>query len=87
MGFFCAHTHTQWPGEKGGTAPEQFYYDLDLEFLRRTADAILAIPGWEKSWGASNEVKIAKELGVPIFEPKSPDDLDDVVKWFKKIES
>ncbi len=81
VGFFCAHTHTSWHSEKGSTAPETFYYDLDLDFLRRSSDAVLAIPGWEKSWGASNEVKIAKELNLPIFYPTSSKDIDDIVQW------
>jgi len=81
---FCAHTHTSFHHEKGSKAPDQFYYDLDLTFLRRVADAVLAMPGWEKSRGAKNEVGWAKVNNLPIFYPQSPDDLSGVVNWANK---
>ena len=34
IGFFCSHNHTEHLGEKGADAPEQFYYELDLHFLK-----------------------------------------------------
>jgi len=46
IGFFCAHSHTSFHHEKGSTAPEKFYYNLDFKFLKEIADAVLAIPGW-----------------------------------------
>jgi len=81
VGAFCPHTHTYLHNEKGSTSPESYYYDLDMEFLRRTADAVLAVPGWEKSRGATGEVAMAKELGLPVFYPTSPDAIEDVVQW------
>lgn len=84
VGAFCPHTHTAFHFEKGGTAPEEYYYKLDLEILRRATDAVLAIPGWEKSSGARFEVQYAKEHNLPIFYPKSPDDLEEVINWAKK---
>jgi len=81
VGCFCAHTHTSMHHEKGGTAPDQFYYDLDLEFLTRIADAVLAMPGWEKSKGAKNEVEIAKKSGLKVFYPKSPEDIQEIIDW------
>jgi len=84
VGCFCAHTHTSFHHEKGSKAPDQFYYDLDLTFLRRVADAVLAMPGWEKSRGAKNEVGWAKVNNLPIFYPQSPDDLSGVVNWANK---
>lgn len=84
IGFFCAHSHTAFHYEKGGTAPEKFYYELDLKFLTEMADAVLAIPGWEKSYGAKKEVEWAKENNVPIFFPKNPSDIKDIIEWAKK---
>jgi hypothetical protein len=80
VGFFCAHTHTS---NHHGKAPEDFYYKLDFEILKRAADAVLALPGWEKSQGAKREVEWAKENNLPIFYPESPGDIEDVVKWAK----
>ncbi len=81
IGCFCAHAHTSFHHEKGSTAPEEFYYEMDLEFLKRTADAVLAVPGWENSKGAKREVEWAIANGLPVFYPKSPDDIDNIVKW------
>lgn len=83
VGCFCAHTHTSFHHEKGSTAPEKFYYELDLEFLKRTTDAVLAMPGWKRSKGAKNEVKWAIENNLPVFYPKSPSDIEKIVKWSK----
>lgn len=80
IGFFCAHTHTS---NHYGNAPEPFYYELDTEILKRSADALLAIPGWEKSWGATKEVELAKEKGLKVFYPKHPNDIEDIIAWAK----
>lgn len=80
IGCFCAHTHTANHHLKEGRAPEKFYYDMDMEFLKR-ADAVLAMHGWEDSDGAKKEIEWAKENNLKIFYPKSPDDLDEIIKW------
>ncbi|HCR52393.1 TPA: hypothetical protein DIV48_01940 [Candidatus Kaiserbacteria bacterium] len=81
VGFFCAHTHTS---NHHGHAPEPFYYELDFEILKRAADALLAIPGWEKSLGARKEVEWARENGLKAFYPKDSTDIEDIVRWAKK---
>lgn len=84
IGFFCPHNHTEhFSGAKGATAPEQFYYDLDFAFLTRSTDAVLALPGWETSWGAKREIAWAREHGLKIFYPKDPTDIEDIVAWAK----
>jgi len=50
VGFFCPHKHTEH-FEIKSKASEDFYRELDMIFLRKTADAIMAIPGWETSSG------------------------------------
>ena len=85
IGFFCAHNHTEhFSSKKGATPPESFYYELDFQFLRQVADAVLAMPNWEKSWGAKREVKWAKEKGMKIFYPKNPTDIEEIVDWAKE---
>jgi hypothetical protein len=42
IGFFCVHSHTSFHHEKGSTAPEKFYYNLDFKFLKEIADAGIA---------------------------------------------
>lgn len=84
IGFFCPHNHTEhFSTKKGATAPEDFYYELDFEILKKAADAVLAIPGWENSWGAKREVEWAQKNGLSVFFPKDPKDIEDIVKWAK----
>ena len=80
IGFFCPHNHTEH-FEKKAKAPEDFYRKLDMVFLKKVADAILVIPGWEKSEGARAEVKWAKKNKMKMFFPKSPKNLREVIKW------
>lgn len=85
IGFFCAHNHTEhFSTKKGATAPEDFYYALDLEFLKRAADAVLAIPGWESSLGAKREIEWARKNSLPVFFPQSPDDIGEIIEWYDK---
>lgn len=83
IGFFCSHAHTAFHHEKGSTVPEDFYYEMGKEYIKRAADAVLAMPGWETSKGATMEVNLGKELNLPIFYPKSPGDLEEIIKWAK----
>ena len=51
----------------------------------RAADAILAMPTWEKSLGAKREIEWAKEKGMKIFYPADPTDIEDIVTWAKEV--
>ncbi len=82
IGFFCPHNHTK-NFEQKAEASEEFYREMDILFLQRVADAIIAIPGWENSQGAKEEIKWAKENNLKIFFPTSPNDLQEVIKWAK----
>jgi len=39
----------------------------DLELLRRAADAVLVLPGWERSQGTLGEIREAERVGLPLF--------------------
>jgi len=82
VGFFCPHNHTEHFEEKS-TAPEEFYRKLDRTVLERACDGILVVSGWESSEGTKLEIEWAKENDVPIFFPKSPADLSEVINWAK----
>ena len=60
---FCPHKNT---AHFGGAADDSIWLQGDLEFLIRS-DALLAIPGWEKSEGAKREVAVAESIGIPVF--------------------
>jgi hypothetical protein len=81
--FFCAHMHSSFHTEKGSTAPEEYYYKLDFEILKRAADAVLAVPGWEKSMGAKKEVEWAEKNKIKVFYPKDPSDIQGIIVWAK----
>jgi hypothetical protein len=82
VGFFGPHLHTA-RFELRTTAAEEYFKELDMSMLQRACDAIMAIPGWEKSRGAKAEIKWAKNHKIKIFYPKSVSDLDKVAKWVK----
>jgi len=82
IGFFCSHNHTE-RFEVKATADADFYRAMDLVFLEKTADAMIAIPGWETSGGTRAEIEFAKSRRIPVFFPKSPEDLGEVIAWAK----
>jgi hypothetical protein len=61
----CPHTNTILMN--GPDIDEQTFLDGDIEILRR-CDAILMLPLWKKSAGASHEHAVAVNLGLPIYE-------------------
>lgn len=83
VGFFCPHNHTEH-FERKANAPEEFYRELDMAFLERTADALLVIPGWETSEGVKAEINWARKNNLKIFFPKSSNDLEEIIEWAKK---
>ena len=83
IGFFCPHNHTEH-FEKKAKAEEKFYRELDMLILSKVADAVLAIPGWEKSSGARAEIEWAIANNLKIFYPKSLEDMSDVISWARK---
>ena len=83
IGFFCAHNHTEH-FEKKANAPEDFYRELDMLILQKAADAMIAIPGWEKSKGTRAEVEWAQKNNLKIFFPKSPNNLEKIIRWAKE---
>lgn len=56
-------TATENAGKLGGWAD---YMRRDLPRLCQ-ADAVCVLPGWNKSRGASLEVFVAQELGMPVY--------------------
>ncbi len=60
----CPHKNTAL---FGGSAPDELWLKGDLEILRR-CDAVLCSDDWQTSAGAGGEVKLARELGIPVFQ-------------------
>jgi nucleoside 2-deoxyribosyltransferase len=51
---------------EGGTLPEMLA--KDVAWILREAEAVVLIPGWERSAGAKAEVMLAHAVGIPVFE-------------------
>lgn len=85
IGFFCAHNHTRH-FELKAKAPESFYKELDMVFLTRVADAVLAMPGWKNSDGARQEVSVAIKRWIRVFylESLRGSDIQKVVEEIKE---
>lgn len=40
----------------------------DCEYITLTADAVVVLPDWQKSKGATAEVAIARVIGLPVLD-------------------
>jgi nucleoside 2-deoxyribosyltransferase len=57
----------------------EFWERVDREFLSRCdVLAVLMLPGWRESVGVQAEIRLARELGLPV-EFIAPSELDDEV--------
>ena len=66
---FCPHKNSAY---FGGIAPDSAWLEGDIEIMRR-CDAVCLVPGWEKSSGARAEIKLANEIGLPVYQ--TPEDI------------
>lgn len=69
----CPHTNTRF---FQGTAPDEVWLIGDLDLVAR-CDAVLMVPGWQQSCGATGERGHATTLGIPVFET-----LEDLCRHF-----
>lgn len=74
LGFavICPHANTRF---FQGAAPDNVWLDGDLEILRR-CDALVTTHDWSRSSGARDEVREAKDRGIPVF-----DNSTKLAKW------
>lgn len=52
--------------------PWEYYMRIDIKEVSQ-CDAVVVLPGWEKSKGAKEEVRVARMLKIPIFSYPSLD--------------
>lgn len=60
----CPHANTRF---FQGAAPDKVWLDGDIEILRR-CDAMILVPGWEKSSGTRAEVEVAIAFDIPVYD-------------------
>lgn len=70
----CPHKNTAF---FGGAAADSVWLEGDLEMVRR-CDAVVCVPGWQKSAGARGEVACATRHGIPVFET-----FEDLESWLE----
>lgn len=70
----CPHKNT---AGLGGVCADDVWLKGDLEIIHR-CDAILMLPGWAASRGASVEWDFARASGIPVFE-----EMDDLRSWLQ----
>lgn len=49
-----------------GEGEDSYWLEATMELLRR-CDAMILVPGWEKSSGTRAEVNEAARIGIPVF--------------------
>ena len=59
----CPHANT---AHFDGLLTAEFWLTGTAELLRR-CDAAITVDGWERSSGSRGEIKLAGELGIPVF--------------------
>jgi hypothetical protein len=64
MAALCPHTLARF---YNGSFPDEAALRLDLAMVAR-CDAVLLVPGWERSVGARGEKDYASRAGIPVFE-------------------
>lgn len=75
VGFFCPHGHSAHFEVITPEVLPSYWYELDEYFLS-ACDAILMLPGWERSQGSRGERDLSKVVGRPIFY-----EIDDAIEW------
>lgn len=74
FGVICPHLNTAHFHDDCQVSDEGVYLSGYLEMLARSADVVVALPGWESSIGARDEVSVAMLLDIPIiFYPDLPE--------------
>ena len=60
----CPHLNSRL---MDGVCNDSIFLEGAIELMKR-CDAVVLVPSWEKSAGTRAEVKIAEEIGLPIYE-------------------
>lgn len=66
VGYYCPHLNSAHFEAITPDVPIAFWYEMDYRLLD-VCDALLVLPGWEKSWGTARELERAQEQNKPVF--------------------
>jgi hypothetical protein len=57
----------------------------DLSWICLNADAVVVLPGWENSAGATAEVRTAESIGIPVLTPGEVPEDPDVIRGIERV--
>jgi hypothetical protein len=77
-GFFVWPCWADWDMATRADLPMEWFKANTIAWLK-CAEAILLAPGWENSVGVKDELLIAYDLEIPVF-----DSLDALIQWRDK---
>jgi len=66
LGYFPITPHSN-SAHMDPAQPHDFWIKGDIELMRRAADLVVLIPGWNKSSGAVKEMEAAVGFGLPVY--------------------
>jgi nucleoside 2-deoxyribosyltransferase len=66
----CPHMNSAHMEQETGL-PDEFWLKTTLNLLRR-CDAVVLVPGWEKSQGTLAEIEYAKSASIPVYDAVPP---------------
>lgn len=78
MGYavICPHLNSAM---MDGVVPDHRFIDGDIEIVRRAADCIIMLPGWEYSDGSVRECGWAQKFHIKVFQYQY--DLEEIEKF------
>jgi len=71
----CPHTMTQHFQDE---CPDRVWLDGCIELLKR-CDALFLVDGWSNSRGATEEIRMAELLGIPLYSDLDKIPLDKII--------
>jgi len=74
--YFCPVMNTVYFDD---LEPKEFFLDMDIR-IAWTCDALLLLPGWEQSEGATREYHFFARANKPIFY--WPNEQELLLKWY-----
>ena len=67
LNVFSPITHSHPLYDLGMRGDWDFWKRIDVEYLRLSEKiVVLMLPGWLESKGVTAEIKLAKEMGIPV---------------------
>ncbi len=75
----CPHLNTMFMD--GPDIADEVFYKGDEDIIRRCCDAMVMLPGWQKSKGSRNERQLAFNISIPVFYH---DCIDQMWHWLRE---